>query len=265
MQWLIVLIVLLTVPPSLWAQKYKLGEPDSGDRPITEEEKVLVENVVEEFYQKGKIALKAGKLEQAETYFDRVLILNPNHRDAQEGINLIMRLYEEPEPQNKEIVSKKDPKKTLVTKLLNQLNQAFKKNKFEEAETLAKKIIAIDPTNAVAKKRLGEVHRKMYVKMMVSGARHEKSNQLQRAIDAYQNALSYKNDSSLKQKIKTLRKQLVLKRRKRSDELYIEALSASQSGNYRKALGLCQKALSLNPKNLQAKRMAERLESRPLQ
>ena len=51
-------------------------------------------------------------------------------------------------------------------------------------------------------------------------------------------------------------------RKKRSNELYLQALSASQNGDFDGAYKMCRQALKLDPENLQAERMCERLESR---
>lgn len=50
--------------------------------------------------------------------------------------------------------------------------------------------------------------------------------------------------------------------KRRSDELYLQALAESQQGNTSTAYKLCIEALKLDPQNLQAERMSERLRSR---
>lgn len=48
-------------------------------------------------------------------------------------------------------------------------------------------------------------------------------------------------------------------RRRRSDEVYLQALRLSQKGDEGGARHLCQEALALDPDNIQAQRMLERL------
>jgi len=47
-----------------------------------------------------------------------------------------------------------------------------------------------------------------------------------------------------------------------SNQLYLEALAASQNGESAEAIKICKSALALNPDNLQALRMLDRLQSK---
>lgn len=50
--------------------------------------------------------------------------------------------------------------------------------------------------------------------------------------------------------------------KEKSNALYLKALSASQNGNFEEAYKFCRESLKLDPDNLQARRMVERLEIR---
>ncbi len=143
----------------------------------TGSEAEVAHEMANEFYQLGLKALNEGNLEQAEGYFDRALILKPNHKEAKDSIEYIMQTYEQP-----------------------------------KEKTVLPKPSTPDP---------------------------ERSEPRPKTIPV----LKERTEEDLK----------------KSDLLYLEALSANQTGNTEDALKLCKRALVLNPNNLQAKRMLQRL------
>jgi hypothetical protein len=51
-------------------------------------------------------------------------------------------------------------------------------------------------------------------------------------------------------------------KKKKAEAVYLEALKAAQANDFNKAFDLCQETLQINPRHLQAQKMAERLGSR---
>jgi predicted metal-dependent hydrolase len=51
-------------------------------------------------------------------------------------------------------------------------------------------------------------------------------------------------------------------RKKKADSVYLQALKAAQANDFTRAYNLCQETLQINPRHLQAQKMAERLGSR---
>jgi cytochrome c-type biogenesis protein CcmH/NrfG len=81
-------------------------------------------------------------------------------------------------------------------------------------------------------------------------------------VDAYRVAVNYNRDPILSDKIDQLLEKISEVKDRKSDDLYLQALDASQNGLADKAIELCKEALRLNPDNIQAQRMLERLQSR---
>jgi len=240
-----------------------LAESSSSNDGLTpEQRKALEMGVVDHLYKKGLDALAAGQFEQAEGYFDRVLTLEPRHRGAQKGIDRVMKEYEKREPSSPPKKKAKDPQAILLEKLTAQLDQNMREENWEAANGSARKILAVDPQNRAALRKKPVIMRNLYNRAVERGAARANSGDDQAAIDAYQLALSYKPDAALKEKIAELREKLADSNKAKSEELYLEALKASQANQMDHALDLCKKSLALNPKNLQAQRMLERLQSR---
>jgi tetratricopeptide (TPR) repeat protein len=167
-------------------QKYRLGESSESEgeseKTTVESDRQVADEMAEEFYRLGTQALEEGNFEKAEGYFDRVLILKPNHKGAKDGINRIMKSYDQS--------SEKKP----VTE--------------NKPEPIKKKETAPRP------------------------------------------------------RLQTPRAKPTEADRQKSDQLYIEALSANQTGNTEEAIRLCKESLALNPNNPQAKRMLDRLSAK---
>lgn len=68
----LLLMVVLSIPSTvlLAAQKHRLGDSmkTPEDTAALEHQRRLVDEVAEEFYEKGLMALKAGDMEQAEAF-----------------------------------------------------------------------------------------------------------------------------------------------------------------------------------------------------
>jgi tetratricopeptide (TPR) repeat protein len=284
------LLTLLTLPAvslSQAAQKHHLGElPSSQQKPVKtveptvapsaspnpneltiEEKNRRVNEVVEEFYQKGLKALQEGDLEQAEGFFDRALILRPKHKGAQDGIDFIMQSYEDSkvpeEVKEKPVEPRNKPeqeKAELIKKLQLELNQKFSEEDFEEANNIASEILAIDPKNKFAKQKVITLNKHFYADALARAEEREKAEDYKSALDALHVAMGYRKDQNLKAKIKELHEKLAQKEMGRAEELYVKALVASQNGNTDEAIKLCKDALKIDPRNLHAKRMLERLE-----
>jgi tetratricopeptide (TPR) repeat protein len=227
----------------------------------TAAEKPLEDNVAEEFYQKGLKALNEGRLEQAEGFFDRVLVIKPNHKGAQEGIAYIMQTLEDPKPPAPPV--KTDPKIELLQKLQAKLEDQIAKENWEEAHAVAAKMLAIDPNHAAAKSKLTLIKQKLHDAAVERAQEQEAQGDYAGAIDAYRNAQSYRTDPMIPEIITGLRKKIAEQKEKKSEALYLEALQKSQDGKTDEAIALCKQALAANPDNFQAQRMLDRLQPRP--
>jgi tetratricopeptide (TPR) repeat protein len=230
-------------------------EAQPGTAPAAE--KPLEDNVAEEFYQKGMKALNEGRMEQAEAFFDRVLVIKPNHKGAQEGIAYIMQTLEDPKPSTP--IAKPDPKIQLLEKLQRDLDTEIKKDNWDEANAVAAKMLAIDPNHAAAKTKLGLIKQKLHDAAVDRAKERESQGDYAGAIDAYRSAQSFRNDPLIPEIINGLRRKMAENKGKESEAFYLQALQKSQEGKIDEAIALCKQALAKNPDNFQAQRMLDRL------
>lgn len=275
-RFLILSLSVLLLVSALNAERIRLGdlpkkseEKDKKKAPppdilSPEDKKKLVDEVSEEFYQRGLSAMRNGRLGQAEAYFDRVLVLQPGHAGAKRGLALIMQHYEktDPPPAPKPSPTKPDPKLTLMEKLEKELDHRMTNGEWEEAEEAAAKILAVDPENGRVKQKTGTIRRNLFQRAVNRAEERERAGDTEGALDAYQLAWGYVKDGAIGEKIEKLKRQLAEAHEKKSEKFYLDALAATQNGKDEEAMRLCKLALSYNPRHIQARRMLDRLESR---
>jgi tetratricopeptide (TPR) repeat protein len=272
----LILSMMLVFSASLWATdpelKPRLGDlpetsPDTSHskkrngetEPSIEDNHQIIRDVVDDFYQKGLKAFQAGDLATAEGYFDRVLVIRPQHRGARVGIDQIMKTYDQSTPLPEE--PKTDPTQKLIQNRLAAMESKIASGEDEQAAVIAREILAIDPNHNGTRRRQAQINRRLHLLAVNRAQEREEAGDEQGAIDAYLLAMNYGKDESLAHKVASLRQALHEKNKVRSNELYLEALAAVQLDDAFEAIKYCRRALALDPKNLQAQRMLERLAS----
>jgi tetratricopeptide (TPR) repeat protein len=239
------------------AEKKPAPSPVPGEF-SPEDRKRLMDEVSAGFYADAMKAKKEGRLSDAQTLLERVLILNPGNAVAKSQLAEIKK-------KNAAKSSKgpsKDATARLVTKLWTEADADYRAERWDEAQLGYRKILAIEPTSKKAKTKLEASEARLLDRLKQRGDDREKSGDLEGALEAYQAALRHGGDASIAERAARLQKRLVETNRRKSDEVYAAALSASQQGNNEKARGLCRQALRMDPSNIQAQRMLERLERR---
>lgn len=241
-------------------EKKEKKEPAVPEGVTPEERKKLLDDVAQEFYEKGELAIQQGRLQDARDLFERALTLQPGHVLARARLASTIRALD---PEQEPPPPPKSPKESLVTRLGADLDLWIKNKSWDKADRVAKNILAIDPNNEKTKTKLKSIHRQLSLRAADRAAAREKAGDFQGAVDAYRVAINYNKDQAYTEKIEELSEKIAEANTKRSEELYLQALDASQNGNAPKAMELCREALQLNPDNIQAERMLDRLQSKP--
>lgn len=243
----------------------KSRKPDKKASPAPgewtpEDRKRLMGEVSGGFYADAMKAKSAGRLNEALTLFQRALILDPANDAARAQIaDLKQRLEAGSKPQKAPV---KDSAARLMAKLWNDADAAARADNWDEAQANYRKILAIDPGNKRAKTRLDAANARLFEKLKARGEEREKAGDSEGALDAYQLALIHGEDEAVSDRLEKLKSRLAESNRRKSDDIYVQALGASQQGNNDKARVLCKQALAIDRSNIQAQRMLERLETR---
>jgi tetratricopeptide (TPR) repeat protein len=221
-----------------------------------EDRKRVMSDVAEGFYSDGVRAKTSGRTTDAIAYFERVLAIDPNHAAARAQLADLKKKHQAAARKT----TSKETTSHLLTKLWAEGDAATRRENWDEAQLAYRKILAIEPDNKKAHARLDMAEGKLFAKLRQRGDEREKASDLGGAVQLYQQALMHGDDESLEQHVENLKQQLAESNRKKSDQIYADALAASQQGNNDRALMLCRQALRTDPSNLQAQRMLERLE-----
>ena len=244
---------------SAFERNYKAPRPSPSPALDPADRKRLVNEVSTAYYADAMKAKRAGRLTEALKIFDRVVALDPGNQAAREQATEIRRALEAKTRSSK---TPSHPSRAVV-KLWGRADTAARAQNWEEAEALYTKILTIDPQNKRARAKQEFARAKLFERLKARGEERERAGDLEGALSAYQLSLNHGQDQAVLGRIRVLRRRLAESNRKKSDEIYAEALSATQQGDEKKARDLCRQSLKLDPTNIEAQRMFERLEKRP--
>lgn len=152
-----------------------------------------------------------------------------------------------------------EEKKQLVTELSDDYYKkgvaALRQDQLSEAKAYFEKVLALSPNHSRAREHMSTIKKMSAEKRKTMNPQPPATP----SIPIEEKPSPVKKATS--QKI--LSPEMVRKKteldKQGSDELYYQALAASQNKEKVQALDLCRQALKLNPSNLQAQRMLDRL------
>ena len=169
-------------------------------------------------------------------------------------------VIEKTQPNNTAPRVEKGSREEYVKRWTVDVEDKMNSGRWEEAHNLNTKILTADPNNKAAVRRKPTIAWKLYEEAKDRGARKEMANDVPGAIIAYKTALEWRADNSLKEKVVSLEASLDGNNEKKSADIYISAFKEYQSGRKNDAYRLCREALQLDPNNIHAERMLERLQ-----
>lgn len=246
---------------SAFERNYKAPRPSPSPELNPEDRKRLVNEVSSAYYADAVKAKKAGRLAEALKLFDRVVALEPGNQAARDQATETRRSLEVRAKAQK--TPARSSSSRALSRLWSQAEAAARAQKWDEAETLYQKILALEPDNKRARAKQEFANAKLFARLKTRGEQRERAGDMEGALAAYQMALTHGEDQAVLNRIGVLKRRLSDSNRKKSEQVYVEALSATQQGDDKKARDLCEQALKLDPSNIEAQRMFERLEKRP--
>ena len=264
---LILAAILLGSPRCLLADKLRLSdipEPSArkkqSDDPMTpEERRAIALSLADEFYQKGSLALAQGKRDQARLFFARSLAVDPANARARRALESLAA-PRPPSNAEKARLAKASSEK----KLMKEFDQEVAARRFHAATAIGQRILEINPRNARVQAKLSEIRDDLFWTYVQKGREEEKAGNLSRSIDFYRESLRYRDDAEVRSVIERITRQRAQSERERSEDLYRAALSANLNGNLRQAIEFCRRSLELDPQNIHAQRMLDRLKAKHL-
>jgi tetratricopeptide (TPR) repeat protein len=215
-------------------------------------------SIVQNFYETAMRAFAASDYKQAKEYLDRVLVVEPNHIEAREQLARVVRLMDD---QRK--VEEEKARVETVRPVYNSALDAFKAKDYEAALKKFDQILAIDPSNAEAK-RYQRLCRELVAKQSYEiGMAAAQEGRWEEASQVLTKALKYKPDFPEAQKIlDKVNANRDESKKEEAQRYYKEGLDHFLQGEEQKAAELWQKAYELNPEDPQIKNALERVQRR---
>ncbi len=215
-------------------------------------------SLVQTFYEAGMRAFASGDYAQAKEQFQKVLVVDPNHSEAREQLTRTERLLTQAEAEAKDRAKMEAVRPVYMAAL-----SAFERKDYVEALNKFEEILRIDSDNNEAKRYRGLCRDILAKNAFDEGNKAAQAGNWQAANENYKMALKYKPDYDEAQNaLSKVRGQMGEQKKTESQDLYKEGLEAFLAGDQSKALKLWQKAVDLDPENLEAKRGLERLSQR---
>lgn len=216
------------------------------------------QNLTEKFYDMALQAFAVQDFSQAGELADKVLTLNPDHAEARELRERVAQVLKEAED-----FAEQKRRAELIAPLVQSARESFEQKRYEDALAKCNEALAID-TNDSEVLRLRDQSKEFAAKEAYNAAlRAARDGDLQGAAVFAQRAIRFKPDypeaRDLLVKVGTTKKGV---EEEKSKEIYKESLDAFLAGDPAKALELAVKALELDPNNVEARRMVERLRQR---
>ncbi|HRY30540.1 MAG TPA: tetratricopeptide repeat protein, partial [Elusimicrobiota bacterium] len=208
------------------------------------------DEVAESIYKSGVALYAEGRYDEARQHMERVLAFRPGRADAQEQLRLI----------DEKLKRLEDIRRQQAVELLLRNGQAqFDKGHWEKALDACRQALALDPSSETARTRAAEIGAKLADKHFAEGVTCYESGDAPAALALFIKALSFdeRHDGAL-----TYRRRLEQEKkaadRKKALELNERALVEYGNGQLKKAVGLWENALALDPDLTEARTNLDR-------
>jgi tetratricopeptide (TPR) repeat protein len=212
-------------------------------------------SIVQSFYETAMRDFASGDYKGAKEFLEKVLVVEPDNAEAREQLSRTDMLLSQAEKAEEERM-----KQEAARPLYNAGLDLFKSKKYEEALRKFEDLMALDSENAEAKRYRALCRDLVAKEAYDQGNAAARDGDWSRAAELFKKALKLKPDFAEAQKaLDKVRSHLGEQKKGESQELYRKGLEAFLSGDQDKALEFWQKAVEMDPENLEAKRGVERI------
>jgi len=214
---------------------------------------------IQRFYEIGMNHFAANQFKEAKEYFEKVLTIDPAHAEAKEQLTRAVKLSSEKKSRQRDQIDLSPARAQYATAL-----SAFEKRQYELAVEKFREVLQIDPENKEAQR-----YRALSIDLVSQSAFEQASKAAQsgdweKAKELYEKTLSYRPDfTEASTALEKVKNQLGENTKVTSQKYYREGLKGFLAGDKQKAVELWQKAVELDPTNVEAKRGLDRILKKP--
>jgi tetratricopeptide (TPR) repeat protein len=216
------------------------------------------QSLTEKFYDMAIHAFSVQDFAQAGELLDKVMKLNPDHREARELKERVEQVLKDEQG-----FAEAKARDEQIEPLMQAGRALYEQKKYEESLSRFNEILKIDTTHAEAM-RLRDLSKEFVAKESYNAAlRAARDGDMQGAALFAQKALKFKPDyPEARELLNTVGQKKKVVDEVKSKELYKDSLDAFLAGDPQKAMELAVNALELDPNNVEAQRMRDRLAQR---
>ncbi len=216
------------------------------------------QSLTDKFYDMAVQAFATGDYAQAGELAEKVLKLNPDYTDARDLKGRVDTVLKEVQvfEEEKRLAELKAP-------LTQSGRELFEQKRYEESLAKFDEILAMDTADAQALRMRDQAKEMVAKEAYNAGLRAARGGDMAGALALTKKALRYKPDfAEAKELLKSLEVTKGADDEEKSKAYYKESLDKFLAGDPQKAYELAVKALELNPNNVEAQRMRDRLANR---
>lgn len=212
-------------------------------------------SLVQTFYESGMRYFAAGDYKLAKEQFEKVLVVDPNHTEAREQLTRAERLLNQAKKDEDERI-----KDESIRPVYHDGLTAFQQGNYLEALNKFEEVLRLKPDHPESIKYRGVSRNILAKQALEEGNRLAQEGDWKKAAAKYKESLRYNPDQpEVESLVQETSKQLGQQRKEESQNYYKEGLEAFLAGNQDKAAELWQKAVDMDPENMDAVRGLERL------
>ncbi|MBI3292961.1 MAG: PorV/PorQ family protein [Elusimicrobia bacterium] len=213
------------------------------------------QGLVQAFLEIAEKDLKEGRLAEAKQEVEKALVLDPQHEKAKTMFAQVTeRLTQE------EATRQQEARETAIKKAYRAGEKAYAEGNLIQALEYFQQVVRFDPTHPAALSQVATILQSLAENAYQEGYRLERAGQTEEAIRYYQRAVHHQPAFvPAKEALARLQGEQREQRRAESRKLYQQGLEAAMVQDFATAQRLWQRALELDPENLEARRSMERI------
>lgn len=210
----------------------------------------IARDMLDSFYSDAVDYQRDRRYDEALELYEKILSIEPDYKDVRDRRDTILKVQSNAEESSK---------RRSASDVIRQGDAAAAKGLTIQALAYWKQALQVDPDNAVAKKKIDDTNKAMARRQFEAGYIHYKHNEMEDALDAWENAIAF--DPTLKNRglLLLMAKVQLSLQQEQLTRLANQGYDQYQSGDLQGALKSYGEVLAIQPRHDDARRMTNKI------